>query len=101
MPKMILDTPENPFDAIKATMPDRDIATLAEQYRHLGTLEMILRGIDERDFLPLLDQVHVMRSAMVTEVTFRAPEDDTENTARLYITLDHCLTDGRLEELMA
>jgi len=101
MPKMILDTPENPFDAIKATLPERDIATLAEQYRQLGILELILNGIDERDFLPLLDQVRAIRSAMVTEVTFRAPEDDTENSARLYITLDHCLTEGKLEELVA
>ncbi len=60
-----------------------------------------LVGIDERDFQPLLDQVRAIRSAMVTEVTFRAPEDDTENTARLYITLDHCLTEGKLEELVA
>ena len=101
MPKMILDTPENPFDAIKATMPDRDIATLAEQYRQLGTLELMLSGIDERDFGPLLDQVRAMRSAIVTEVLFRAPEDDTQNTARLYILLDHCQTKGKREKLVA
>ena len=101
MPKMILDTPENPFDAIKATLPDRDIATLAGQYRQLGILELILKGIDEQDFRPLLDQVRAMRSAIVTEALFRAPKDDPENTARLYIILDHCLSKGKREKLVA
>lgn len=100
MPKLNLDTPDHPYEAIKAILPTRSLPVIASHYRKLGALELLLEEMGEPDFHPLLAVLRGLRAQMVNEALYRAPANPTENLARLHITLDHSLTDGSATELV-
>ncbi|MBV1885511.1 MAG: hypothetical protein KUG61_00415 [Parvibaculaceae bacterium] len=101
MPKLNLDTPDHPYEAIKAILPTRSLPVIAAHYRKLGALEILLEEMDEQDFHPLLAVLHGLRAQMVNEALYRAPANPAENLARLHITLDHSLTNGSVTELVS